>query len=201
MQITAVVAVSALAGCGAGQGDGPRSRVTTAPATNAPQSLRGTNSRYVQGTTDRVPRQVTQTCRRAAAKVVVDVLCPKIVPQGPVERALGYGAIIRSGERRFYELTFNNASGSHWVVGRGGRREVARFVSRSKGRARLLRRDTVDGRVISTYLFAGYPAGGLHGDHVAVFTSYRGSIVFASVHGRNKRHIALAVLRSMLSTR
>lgn len=155
-------------------------------------------SERVPGTTDRVPPQVAQTCRRAVARVGIRVLCPEIVPEGRVERALGFGRITIAGERRYYEMTFNNASGNHWVVGRGGRREVSRFVFGSGGRSRLVRRDKLGGQVVSTYTFAGYPVGGLRGGHVAVFASHRETIVFASVHGHRRRRVALSVLRSML---
>ncbi len=197
-QLAVLVVAAALAGCGGGQGDSAGSKSATGAAADGlpTRSMSG----RARGATDRVPQEVTRACRRAAARVDIGVLCPKIVPQGDIERALGFGAITVPGERRYYELTFNNASGRHWVVGRGGRRQVAKFVFGSAWRARVLRRDRIDGRVTSTYAFKGYPVGGLHGDHVAIFTKYRETIVFASVHGREHRGVALSVLRSMLPT-
>ena len=195
-QLAVLCIATTLPGCGGGQPDRDVSSTQSVVEADTGDAL-SAGTAHVPGTTDRVPREVTRTCERAAAKVTIQMLCPKIVPQGRIERALGFGPITLSSEPRYYELTFNNASQRHWIVGRGGPREVSKFVLGSKPRYQLIRRDTIDGRRTSTYAFAG-PPGALHSSHIAIFSNYRGTVVFAIVHGHERRRVALSVLRSML---
>lgn len=141
-------------------GDPPANR--GAPSSAAPADA---------GMTRQIPDAVRRSCAEAAEEVTIAVLCPTVVPDDRVVKALGYGAITVPGHDAYYELTFNNASGRHWVVGRGLRREVRKFILDGPSAARHLGTTNRRDRAVDFYAFSEHPRGGLHGGHVGAFTT------------------------------
>ena len=147
--------------------------------------------------TSEIPSKVRATCRAAARYARVAVRCPRLVPDIPIERRLGYGSLSPIGERRAYTLTFNNAGRLHWIIGGGSQERVRRYELKESSVSRR-RRIKEGGITIDLYRFREFPRGSYHGGHVGAFIQYGSQVVFATVHGVKHTDVAVAIARSML---
>jgi hypothetical protein len=164
------------AGCGNG-----------ASHSNAPESL------VVQGVRlgTSVRPLVQRACRDAQRDVSIRVVCPRLIPQGPLLRTPG----LWGGwgfERQVWLITFNNGDNGprylHWIMGAGQRSSVDQYllsdaVNDVKGLPKKIGESTVGSRTLLIYRYPPHPAGGPNGGHTAVFVTCGDELVFASLHG------------------
>jgi hypothetical protein len=137
------------------------------------------------------PRIVRVACRDAQKRVMLRVICPRLIPATRYVHGVGlWGQLDFS--RSLWAITFNNGDNGpgyvHWIAG-GGTVRASRYyllrdsVNAVKGLPRLLARRTVEGYSVTIYEYPPYPAGGPNGGHTASFVLCGSREVFASVHG------------------
>jgi hypothetical protein len=143
----------------------------------------------------RVPPLVERACRQAQREASIEVVCPGLVPQGPLRRAAGlWGGF--AFDPRVWLITFNNGDNGpryhHWIMGAGRRSSVEHYllsdaVNAVKGLPTKIGEAEVGSRTVVIYRYPPYPAGGPNGGHTAVFVVCGEQLVFASLHGRRQR--------------
>lgn len=166
----------ALAGCGGADSE----RAPTAPALTPEQELRAlvreTDSAPLSTT---VPETVREACRSAAKKSFITIVCPRLVPAGPIGVSLG-----------------NALGNGHWLVGGGDPDDLAgEFLrapgpSQSQAERRYVRRGP---HRIVVQRFPGYPPEGVNGGHVVASARRGGMLLFASVHDYEHEDVAIAL--------
>jgi hypothetical protein len=141
-----------------------------------------------------VPALVQRACRQAQREVNIRVICPALVPQGPLLRTEGlWGGF--AFDRSVWLITFNNGDNGpnylHWIMGAGVRSSVSHYlltdaVNDVKGPPKKIGESDVGSRTVLTYLYPPHPAGGSNGGHIAVYVSCGEALVFASLHGSHR---------------
>ena len=153
--------------------------------------------------TSEVPSRVRAACRQARKLVVIEIICPELVPRGRVtpNRNL-YGPIVYYPERAVYLLSFNNGEIGdqypHWIVGRGARAPFSRLILSDeanvvKGRPSLVRTLRIGAYRADIYRYPAHPRGGPNGGHLAAAILCRGMYYFASIHHLYSLRSATAV--------
>ena len=139
-----------------------------------------------------MPPLVKRACRQAQQGVDVQVVCPGLVPEGPLIRSRGLWGGYTFPDRSLWFITFNNGDNGprylHWIMGAGSRSSVAHYllsdaVNDVKGLPKKIGASTIGSRTLTTYRYPPFPAGGPNGGHTAVFVSCGSELVFASLHG------------------
>jgi hypothetical protein len=142
----------------------------------------------------RVPALVRRACRNAQREVTIRVVCPGVVPQGPLleTSSLWDGFAF---DHELWLITFNNGENGprylHWIMGAGRRSSVDHYllsdaVSVVKGLPKKIGEAEVGSRTVLTYRYPPHPAGGPNGGHIAVYVSCGRDLVFASLHGSQR---------------
>jgi hypothetical protein len=137
---------------------------------------------------------VLRACRDAQREVSIRVVCPGLVPEGPLLKIAGlWGGF--GFDRYLWLITFNNGDNGpkylHWIMGAGRRSAVDHFlltdaVNDVKGPPKKIGQSEVGSRTVLTYRYPPHPAGGPNGGHVAVYVSCGEEFVFASLHGAHR---------------
>jgi hypothetical protein len=135
---------------------------------------------------------VRAACRNAQQQVQVRVTCPTLVPATRYIRRPGLSGQMDVSSS-LWAITFNNCDNGrgfvHWIAGGGTTHAIDTYLlhdtyNEVKGLPRLVARRTVAHRLVTTYEYPTYPAGGPNGSHTAAFVRCAGGTgVFASIHG------------------
>jgi hypothetical protein len=153
-----------------------------------------------------VPDQVTTSCRAAAKRTALRVVCPPVVPAGGVVRDPElYGPQIVT--HRSYSISINNGQNpgrTHWEIGaiRGPAPQLWVFDRANwdstppKRAAKRLGARRYLGQLVTLWRFPDSD-GQLEG-HDAAFTTRGGVTYFVSIHGHNHDDADIAMLLAIL---